>query len=369
IEEDVSFEALITNRQLLRGVLEAGYESPSPIQLKAIPPGKLGLDVIAQAKSGTGKTIAFGIVALEMIDLNDPLPQVLIIAPTREIAVQTQDVILSIGRFMKKLKCHVFIGGFSVEDDWKKLERCQIVVGTPGRLEFLLSQKKMPIKSLRLVVLDEIDKLLDHNFRPVIRKIFTKLPSKKQVMVFSATYEEHLLKQLHNYTYEPHHVMLAVNTPSLEGVTQYYQVVSPPSDDNWVGKYKFYEEKFKKLADLLSQVPFYQCIVFINHRGRAADLANYLTKNGWTAMNISGGLDQKARLKTMSKARNFQLRVLVCSDLIARGIDIERVNLVVNIDMPKDPETYLHRVGRTGRYGTYGLAISFVDSDEMEFLE
>ncbi|CAG8516537.1 2915_t:CDS:10 [Ambispora leptoticha] len=349
IDEDVQFEALITNPALLRGVSEAGYERPSPIQLKAIPPGKLGLDVIAQAKSGTGKTIVFSIVALETINLNVNKPQVLILSPTRELAVQTHKVILSIGRHMPGLNAHVFIGGMPVESDWPKLRKCHIVIGSPGRIELLLNQNKLNAKEIKLLVLDEADKLMEKNFRPQMQRLCKKLNEKKQVMAFSATYDKHLLNTLYR-------------------VMQYYQVVKVSNHDNVLDKYKFYEEKFKGLAALLERVPFYQCIVFLNHRGRAADLSDYLTKQGWMSMNISGGLDQKTRLTTMNKVRNFQLRVLVCSDLIARGIDIDRVNLVVNLDIPKDPETYLHRVGRTGRYGTHGLAISFVDEKEMGFI-
>ncbi|CAG8666081.1 3143_t:CDS:10, partial [Funneliformis caledonium] len=323
IDENVNFEVLISNPNIIRGLSEAGYERPSPIQLKAIPPGKLGLDIIAQAKSGTGKTIVFGIIALGMLDLNNLKPQVLILAPTREIAVQIKEVICNIGRYMEGLNCHVFIGGLPIGKDLPKIEKCQIVIGTP-------------------------------------------------VLAFSATYDKPLLKALSHFVRNPHHIMLTDDTPCLQGVLQYYQLVESPETSNILEKFKIYEAKFIKLAELLGRVPFYQCIVFINHRGRAVDLANYLTNQGWMSLYISGmerGLDQQERLETMSKARRFQIRVLVCSDLIARGIDIERVNLVVNLDMPKDAETYLHRVGRTGRYGTYGLAISFVDVNEMNFIE
>ncbi|CAG8553777.1 5468_t:CDS:10 [Ambispora gerdemannii] len=358
IDEDVQFEALITNSTLLRGVSEAGYERPSPIQLKAIPPGKLGLDVIAQAKSGTGKTIVFSIVALETVNLNVNKPQVLILSPTRELAIQTHKVILSIGRHMLGLNAHVFIGGMPVESDWPKLRKCHIVIGSPGRVELLLNQNKLNAKEIKLLVLDEADKLMEKSFRPQMQRLCNKLNEKKQVMAFSATYDKHLLNTLYrNYMKNPHQVMLTESRPTSNAIL--------PDDQD---KYKFYEEKFKSLAALLGGVPFYQCIVFLNHRGRAADLADYLTKQGWMSMNISGGLDQKTRLTTMNKVRNFQLRVLICSDLIARGIDIDRVDLVVNLDIPKDPETYLHRVGRTGRYGTHGLAISFVDEKEMGFI-
>ncbi|RIB25130.1 P-loop containing nucleoside triphosphate hydrolase protein [Gigaspora rosea] len=345
IDEDVNFESLISNQNILRGLSEAGYDRPSPIQLKAVPPGKLGLDVIAQAKSGTGKTIVFGVIALEMLNLSNTRPQVLILAPTREIAVQTKEVISNIGRYMNGLICHVFIGGIPVEQDIPKLKKCHIVIGSPGRIGLLLN-KQMVAKDIKLFVLDEADKLMENNFVPQLKKINDKLPKTKQVLAFSATYDKILLKTLENFVCNPYHVMLSEDTPALEGKFNYLL-------------FKFYEEKFKKMVNLLSRVPFYQCIVFLNHRGRAVDLANYLTS----------GLDQRIRLETMSKARNFQIRVLVCSDLIARGIDIDRVNLVVNLDMPKDTETYLHRVGRTGRYGTHGLAISFVDINELEFIE
>ncbi|CAI2172473.1 1058_t:CDS:10 [Funneliformis geosporum] len=347
IDEEVNFEVLISNPNIIKGLSKAGYERPSPIQLKAIPPGKLGIDVIAQAKSGTGKTIVFGIIALGMLDLNNLKPQVLVLAPTREIAVQIKEVICNIGRYMEGLYCHVFIGGLPIGKDLPKLEKCQIVIGTPGRIDILLRKKNMSSKNLKLLVLDEADKLMESNFFSQIKKINVKLPVNKQVLAFSATYDKPLLKALSHFVRNPHHIMLSDDTLCLQGVLQYYQLVESPETNNILDKFKIYEAKFQKLAELLGRVPFYQCIVFMNHRG----------------------LDQQERLETMSKARRFQIRVLVCSDLIARGIDIERVNLVVNLDMPKDAETYLHRVGRTGRYGTYGLAISFVDINEMNFIE
>ncbi|KAF0554419.1 DEAD-domain-containing protein [Gigaspora margarita] len=358
IDEDVNFESLIANQNILRGLLEAGYDRPSPIQLKAVPPGKLGLDVIAQAKSGTGKTIVFGVIALEMLNLNNTRPQVLILAPTREIAVQTKEVISNIGRYMNGLICHVFIGGIPVEEDIPKLKKCHIVIGSPGRIGLLLN-KQMVAKDIKLFVLDEADKLMENNFIPQLKKINDKLPKTKQVLAFSATYDKVLLKTLENFVCNPYHVMLSEDTPALEGVLQYYQIVKVPNKINITERFKFYEEKFKKMVDLLSHVPFYQCIVFLNHRGRAVDLANYLTNQGWMAMNISGMM--------ADLINEFVLKQ--CRRLIARGIDIDRVNLVVNLDMPKDAETYLHRVGRTGRYGTHGLAISFVDINELEFIE
>ncbi|CAG8572537.1 12807_t:CDS:10 [Dentiscutata erythropus] len=356
IDEDVNFESLITNQNILRGLSEAGYDRPSPIQLKAVPPGKLGLDVIAQAKSGTGKTIVFGVIALEMLNLT----------PTREIAVQTKEVISNIGRYMNGLICHVFIGGIPVEEDIPKLKKCHIVIGSPGRIGLLLN-KQMVAKDIKLFVLDEADKLMESNFVPQLKKINVKLPKTKQVLAFSATYDKALLKALENFVCNPYHIMLSEDTPALEGVLQYFQIVEVPNTVNVTERFKFYEEKFKKMVDLLSRVPFYQCIVFLNHRG--SKLFNKSRVDGNEHIRHDGGLDQRMRLETMSKARNFQIRVLVCSDLIARGIDIDRVNLVVNLDMPRDAETYLHRVGRTGRYGTHGLAISFVDINELGFIE
>ncbi|KAG0317196.1 DEAD (Asp-Glu-Ala-Asp) box polypeptide 20 [Dissophora globulifera] len=410
ISEDLDFSSLVSNPALLEGLASAGYQRPSPIQLKTIPLGRLGLDLIAQAKSGTGKTIVFSVIAIESIlsqlpataakdstldvPLQHQLPRAVIIAPTREIAVQIQEVILSLIRagLGASVTCYAMIGGMPIQKDKENLKRCSIVVGTPGRVRSLIETGDLCTSQVRLLVLDEADKLMEDAFKDDVFAIAQGLGTNKQVMAFSATYDDDLLSQLDSLVKNPVYVMLSNGTPELEGkslhqllltldfilestkgVLQYYKVAALGEKHKdgsvFLKKIHMMESKFAELESLLTHVPFYQAIVFLNHRGRAADLVKFLTRNGWPAMHIASGISQAERLEVMQRARKFELRVLVCSDLIARGIDIDRVNLVVNLDLPKDPETYLHRIGRTGRYGTVGLAVSIVDDAELKTVE
>ncbi|KAK3827700.1 MAG: P-loop containing nucleoside triphosphate hydrolase protein [Benniella sp.] len=394
INEDLDFSSLVSNKSLLKALESAGYKRPSPIQLKTIPLGRLGLDLVAQAKSGTGKTIVFSIVAIESVLSSFPAdaktehgvsqqqqqqqqhgapqqqqhqqqPKVVIIAPTREIAVQIQDVVLSLtqsGFFQQRISCYSTIGGMPIQQDKENLKRCSIVVGTPGRIRSLITTGDLKTNQVRLLVLDEADKLMEDTFQKDVIEIAKDLGPNKQVMAFSATYDDDLLAELDKLVKNPVYVMLSEGAPELEGVTQFFKVAKMDEAHKdgsvFLKQIHMMEAKFTELENLFTHVPFYQAIVFLNHRGRAADLVKFLTRKGWPSMHIASGISQEERLAVMTKARKFELRVLVCSDLIARGIDIDRVNLVVNLDLPKDPETYLHRIGRTGRYGTAGLAIS-----------
>ncbi|KAH8556038.1 P-loop containing nucleoside triphosphate hydrolase protein [Umbelopsis sp. PMI_123] len=367
IEEDVEFDALINNKDLLKGIKASGYERPSPIQLKAIPLGRLGVDLIAQAKSGTGKTVVFGSIALEGIDLSILEPQVLIVAPTREIAVQITEVLRVLGAHMPKFQCQVFIGGLSVRSDPGKLSRCHVAVGTPGRIMALIQQGKLRMSKIKLAVLDEADKMIGGDFYAQTKYILDKLPAHKQLVAFSATFDDTLYDLLQKYMNNPQKVVLTTDTPLLEGVQQYCVPVSTDEVDPALLQIHLYEQKFKVVVDLLEKIPFYQCIVFLNHRGRAVDLTQFLNSNGWKSCHISSGISQHQRLEVMQKARKFRIRVLICSDLIARGIDIDRVNLVINLDFPKDVETYLHRIGRTGRFGTSGIAVNVTSAFDSEF--
>lgn len=384
INEDLDFSSLVSNPALLQGLVQAGYQRPSPIQLKTIPLGRLGLDLIAQAKSGTGKTIVFSVIAIESVlsgkdssatSLNQQQPRAVILAPTREIAVQIQEVIQSVLRngLERKVLCHSMIGGMPIQQDKVNLQNCSIVVGTPGRVRSLISTGHLKPNQIRLLVLDEADKLMEDAFKDDVVKIAQGLGSSKQVMAFSATYDDDLLSQLDQLVKDPVYIMLSNGTPELEAVLQFYKVVIVPevekSESMFMRQNQIVQRKFVELDSLLAHVPFYQAIVFINHRGRAGDLVKFLNRQGYPSMHITAGISQQERLDVMTKARKFEIRVLVCSDLIARGIDIDRVNLVVNLDLPKDPETYLHRIGRTGRFGTTGLAVSLVDEVELKTVE
>ncbi|KAF9929426.1 DEAD (Asp-Glu-Ala-Asp) box polypeptide 20 [Linnemannia zychae] len=394
INENLDFSSLVSNPVLLKGLTESGYQRPSPIQLKAIPMGRLGLDMIAQAKSGTGKTVVFGIIAIESVltqlpkditnqtatntdsrPLQSQHPRAVIIAPTREIAVQIQDVIVNIlqGGLNKIITCVATIGGMPIQKDKENLKQCSIVVGTPGRVLSLIETGHLDTSYVRLFVMDEADKLMEELYLNDVFKISKGLGTNKQVMAFSATYDDDLLGHLDKLVKNPIYVMLTNGTPELEGVLQFYKVVKLSQDQQsssvFMRQTHLTEAKFSELERIFTHTPFYQAIVFLNHARRATDLVKFLNRRGWPAMYIASGISQVERLAVMEKARKFELRVLVCSDLIARGIDIDRVNLVVNMDLPRDPETYLHRIGRTGRYGTTGLAVSLVDDTERKTIE
>ncbi|KYQ88603.1 putative RNA helicase [Tieghemostelium lacteum] len=408
IENNITFSELVLSDDIMKAIDEIGYIRPSPIQLKAIPLGISGQDLIAQAKSGTGKTAVFGIIAIEhilkeaklyqnqnnsrksllsnqdLLNLDDetyaeimsgvPRKQmVLIISPTREIAIQITQVINQLAKYAKRIKAESFIGGSREADDVKKLIGTQIVVGTPGRIKSLIENLELRTENIKMLILDEADKLLDPSFSKVINWIYTTLPKEKQTLAFSATYPESLLNLLVTYMKNPVQIRLCSDTPSLEGIKQYYQIVGTTSNNGIntslsAQSYDIFRKKVNSCLILLQEVSFYQAIIFCNHKSRAEELSRTLTKEGWPAYYISGDQTQKDRSQTMQALKNFQLRVLVSTDLISRGIDIERVNLVINLDVPKDYETYFHRIGRTGRFGTYGVAISYLSESEKSFI-
>lgn len=218
IDEQVEFDSLLQNKQLLSGLKKAGYERPSPIQLKAIPLGRLGMDLIAQAKSGTGKTVVFGVITLESINIKLKSPQAIIVAPTREIAVQIRDVLRNLGQDMTGLGCEAFIGGLSVSSDYQHLIGCQVIVGTPGRLMALLDDNKIDTSHIKLVVLDEADKLMSDTFEPQINYIFQKLKKVfHQSITFSATFTDDLLLSLQKFLKSPQIIRLTDGLPTLNG--------------------------------------------------------------------------------------------------------------------------------------------------------
>ncbi|KAM4700052.1 putative ATP-dependent RNA helicase DDX20 [Discoglossus pictus] len=358
------FSSLLLSRPVLEGLEAAGFIKPSPIQSKAIPLGRCGLDLIVQAKSGTGKTCVFSTVALDSLILENTATQILVLAPTREIAVQIHSVIISIGSRMEGLECHVFIGGTPLPQDKIRLKKCHIAVGSPGRIKQLIEIGFLNTSFIRLFILDEADKLLEEgSFQDQINWIYSSLPANKQMLAVSATYPESLAKALTRYMREPTFVRLNVSDPSLIGLKQYFKVVnSHPLP------HKTFEEKVQHLQELFSRIPFNQALVFSNLHSRAQHLADILTSKGFPAVCISGSMNQNQRLDAMAKLKQFHCRVLISTDLTARGIDAEKVNLVINLDVPHDWETYMHRIGRAGRFGTYGLSVTYCCRGEEENL-
>ncbi|KAM5293898.1 putative ATP-dependent RNA helicase DDX20 [Glossophaga mutica] len=364
LAEPADFESLLLSRPVLEGLRAAGFERPSPVQLKAIPLGRCGLDLIVQAKSGTGKTCVFSTIALDSLVLENLSTQILILAPTREIAVQIHSVITAIGIKMEGLECHVFIGGTPLSQDKTRLKKCHIAVGSPGRIKQLLELDYLNPGSVRLFILDEADKLLEEgSFQEQINWIYSALPASKQMVAVSATYPEFLANALARYMRDPTFVRLNSSDPSLIGLKQYYAVVS-----SYPLAHKIFEEKAQHLQELFSRIPFNQALVFSNLHSRAKHLADVLSSKGFPAECISGNMNQNQRLDAMAKLKQFHCRVLISTDLTSRGIDAEKVNLVVNLDVPLDWETYMHRIGRAGRFGTLGLAVTYCCRGEEETL-
>ncbi|EDV29008.1 uncharacterized protein TRIADDRAFT_19042 [Trichoplax adhaerens] len=328
--ESGDFASLLLSQNVLRGLRDAGYIKPSPIQLKSIPVARCGLDLIAQAKSGTGKTCVFVVVALEIVDLTICSPQVLILAPTREIAIQINQVVNTIGKFVGGLSSQVFIGGLPVKLDNQKTKNCHLAVGTPGRVLQLIESGALATKSIRLFVLDEADKLLEKNFTEQLNQIFKHLPTSKQILALSATYPECLTKLLIKCMKNPQVIRLDSKRPVLHGVKQYFCKIS-----SYALSHKIFSLKIDKLSYILTKIPFHQCLVFSNYQ----------------TVSVLRAILQKDRMDAIKKMNDFSCRVLISSDLTARGVDIENIDLVVNLDLPNDPETYLHRVGRAGRFG------------------
>lgn len=362
IEENVDFAGMYLSDQVLQGLKAAGFERPSPIQLAAIPLGRCGLDLVVQAKSGTGKTCVFTVVALEMISVSAITTQVLVIAPTREIAVQITQVVNAIGSGMPGLRASTFIGGIHLAQDKAKLRCCHIAVGTPGRITQLVELGYLKLDNVRLLILDEADQLLTGQFTESVVQLASALPLNKQILALSATYTEDVAKVAERLMRSPNHVRLGRDSPALLGVNQFVRLLPYHHQP-----YRRQQIKFTELLTILATVTFNQCLVFSNSQLRAESLCNALRASGWPVSYLTGGQKQSDRLKALEELCSYKCRVLVSTDLSARGLDSEHVNLVVNLDMPRDQATYLHRVGRAGRFGSRGGAITLAtEGDEWQ---
>lgn len=359
-DSEVTFASLGLKTSVLSGLKANGFIRLSAIQLHAIPIGRCGLDLIVQSKSGTGKTCVFVVTALEVIEPFDSV-QVLIVCPTREIAVQTNHVMAALGAHVPDFRSCPVIGGTKVKEDLNLLSKCQAVVGTPGRIKQLIELNALKTQSIRLLVLDECDKLMDNNFKRQIDDIFECLPQNKQLIAVSATMSTDLANFLRQYMRTPVFVRLNADNPALIGVKQFYRI-TPYHHLNHIN----FDHKIEPLIDLLKSISFSQCLVFSNYQTRARMLCDTLNGLNWKSEYISAEKAQSERLKAISKLKKYKCRILVSTDLTARGIDVQNVNLVVNMDTPFDTQTYLHRIGRAGRFGTKGIAITLASSGREE---
>lgn len=329
-------------------------------------------DMIMKAKSGTGKTLVFCTVILERFDRNVRSPQSIVVTPTREIAVQVEQVLNSIGANVKNFKVVSVIGGRDIAIDRVNLNRCTAVVATPGRAIHLIENKILNTENIRLLVLDEADKLMAGDFRSQMKTVFKALPMERQFISVSATYADNLDKVIAALMKDPVAVSATQEIPNLIGVQQFLYATESIQLDTATSSTDIIQSMKRKVVAIeaiLGNTSFQQCILFSNSQLRAESFQNYMAEKMWASELIVGSHSQDIRSAIMKRFREYKTRILITSDLLARGIDIELVNLVINIDVPRDASTYLHRIGRCGRFGRRGIAITLIDdaSDQLKF--
>jgi len=352
-----TFDDMALNEQLLRGVYAYGFEKPSAIQQRAIMPCVKGRDVIAQAQSGTGKTATFAISILQNIDLTNPQCQAMILAPTRELAQQIQKVVLALGDYMQ-VTCHACIGGTSVSNDRSKLEAGQqIIVGTPGRVYDMISRRSLRVDSLKMFVLDEADEMLSRGFKQQIYDVFKNVPGNVQVVLLSATMPPEVLDVTKNFMRDPVRILVRKEELTLEGIRQFFINVDK---EEW---------KFDTLCDLYSTLSIAQSIIFCNTRRKVDFLTQKMTEKDHVVSHMHADMDQQEREMIMREFRSGSSRVLITTDLLARGIDVQQVSLVINYDLPNNRENYIHRIGRGGRLGRKRNTINFVTKDDFRLMK
>lgn len=352
----MKFNELHLSTELLAEIEKAGFVEASPIQEQTIPLAMAGKDVIGQAQTGTGKTAAFGFPTLEKIDTDNPAVQALVIAPTRELAVQSQEELFRFGR-SKGVKVRSVYGGSSIEKQIKALKSgAHIVVGTPGRLLDLIKRKALKLDQIETLILDEADEMLNMGFLEDIESIISRVPEERQTLLFSATMPDAIKRIGVKFMKEPEHVKIAAKELTTELVDQYYIRVKE-------------NEKFDTMTRLMDVEQPELSIVFGRTKRRVDELTRGLKIRGFRAEGIHGDLDQGKRLRVLRDFKNGNLDVLVATDVAARGLDISGVTHVYNYDIPQDPESYVHRIGRTGRAGKSGQSITFVAPNEMGYLQ
>ncbi|XP_039248337.1 putative ATP-dependent RNA helicase DDX6 [Styela clava] len=341
------FEDFCLQRELLMGIFEKGWEKPSPIQEESIPIALSGRDILARAKNGTGKSGAYLIPLLEKCDMSKDYVQAMVLVPTRELALQTSQIAIEMSRHMGNLNVMATTGGTNLRDDILRLEsNVHVIIATPGRILDLMGKGIAKVDHCNIMVLDEADKLLSQDFKRMVDDIVSFFPLNRQILLFSATFPCSVKEFMGKHMKKPYEINL-MDELTLKGVTQYYA---------------FLEEKNKVhcLNTLFSKLQINQSIIFCNSTHRVELLAKKITELGYSCFYIHARMKQDYRNRVFHDFRQGLCRNLVCSDLFTRGIDIQAVNVVINFDFPKMSETYLHRIGRSGRYGHLGLAINLI---------
>lgn len=348
------FEDFFLKRELLMGIFEKGFEKPSPIQEEAIPIILQNRNVLARAKNGTGKTAAYIIPCLEKTDTTKAAIQCLMLIPTRELALQTSAIVKEVGKHMG-LECMVTTGGTSLKDDIMRLyNTVHIIVATPGRILDLASKDVANLGQCKTIIMDEADKLLSPEFQPVLEQIIGLCNPAHQICMFSATFPVTVKSFCQKFVPNPYSINL-MDELTLRGISQFYAFVNE-------------RQKVHCLNTLFSKLEINQSIIFCNSVNRVELLAKKITELGYSCFYIHAKMQQANRNRVFHEFRNGSTRHLVTSDLFTRGIDIQSVNVVINFDFPKNSETYLHRIGRSGRFGHLGLAVNLITQDDRSNL-
>jgi len=351
-----SFDDIGLKNELLRGVYAYGFERPSAVQQRAILPILKGRDVIVQSQSGTGKTCVFCLGALQAVEKSERTPQVIILSPTRELGEQSQKVCLALGEKLK-ISVHACVGGKRVLDDIRTLDSgVHIVSGTPGRVFHMIQDKHLSTRKVKMLVLDEADEMLNRGFKEQVYDIYRYLPPSTQVVLVSATMPKEILEMTQKFMNQPFRVLVQRDELTLEGIKQFFVSVEK---EQW---------KFDTLCDLYDTLTITQAVIFCNTKEKVDWLAGKMRENNFTVSAMHGDMPQRERDDIMQKFRGGQSRVLVSTDLWGRGLDVQQVSLVICYDLPNNRELYIHRIGRSGRFGRKGVAINFVKNEDIGVL-
>jgi translation initiation factor 4A len=352
-----TFDEMSVPDNLLRGVYGFGFERPSVIQSKAIVPIKDGRDLLAQAQSGTGKTGAFTIGSLHRMDPELKHVQVLVLVPTRELANQIYDVVKGISNHMG-ISVYAATGGPPIKDDIRAIERgAQFVIGTPGRIFDLMNRDVLRRDNIRVLIFDEADQMLEDRFKEQVMCILRKgFPKEMQVALFSATMDEDVLYVANKLLQNPVRILIRPEEVPLDGIKQYFVELER---EEW---------KFDVLCDLYQQLTINQALIYCNKRQRAEWLAEKMSAQGFPVSFIHGEMDVEERKKRMADFRKGNVRVMIATDMLARGIDVQQVSLVINFELPTDRANYIHRIGRAGRFGRKGITINLISPEDRRSL-
>lgn len=356
VEVVTTFDGMGIKDDLLRGIYAYGFEKPSAIQQRAVIPIISGRDVIAQAQSGTGKTSMIALTICQILDTTSREVQALVLSPTRELASQTEKVIRTIGDFIN-VQAHSCIGGKSLGEDIRKLEYgVHVVSGTPGRVVDMIKRRALRTRAIRLLILDEADEMLSRGFKDQIYDVYRYLPPDLQVCLISATLPHEILEMTSKFMTDPVRILVKRDELTLEGIKQFFVSVER---EEW---------KFDTLCDLYDTLTITQAVIFCNTKRKVDWLTEKMRSNNFTVSAMHGDMPQKERDAIMSEFRSGHTRVLITTDVWARGIDVQQVSLVINYDLPNNRELYIHRIGRSGRFGRKGVAINFVRKDDIRIL-